>query len=71
MKDLSHLHYILGLEVHRDSASLFPSQTKYIHDLLQHAQLIECNPVSTPMIVGHHQDHVSNTTLYHSLVGAL
>lgn len=52
MKDLSPLHYFLGIEVQSSSSSLFLSQTKYACDLLNRATMLECNPVLTPMVVG-------------------
>lgn len=51
IKDL-HLSYFLGLEVLHSSSGLFLSQSKYARDVLVRAQMLDCNPVSTPRIVG-------------------
>uniref|UniRef100_A0A2N9H6C1 Reverse transcriptase Ty1/copia-type domain-containing protein n=1 Tax=Fagus sylvatica TaxID=28930 RepID=A0A2N9H6C1_FAGSY len=40
-KDLGSLNYFLGLEAHRTSTSLFLSQAKYAHEILQRAQLLK------------------------------
>ncbi|XP_042962422.1 uncharacterized mitochondrial protein AtMg00810-like [Carya illinoinensis] len=68
-KDLGSLSYFLGLEVTTTSDRLFLSQTKYARDILARAQLLDCKPVTTPMVVG--QRLSSDVTLYRSLVGAL
>ncbi|XP_022019453.1 uncharacterized mitochondrial protein AtMg00810-like [Helianthus annuus] len=54
---------------------LFLTQSKYAHDILARADLLECKPVHTPM-AAHESltaigDMHSDPTLYRSLVGAL
>ena len=74
-KDLGSLGYFLGLEATSTSTGLFLSQTKYARDILTRAQLLDCKPVSTPMVVAQHLSSVgspfADITLYRSLVGAL
>ena len=76
MIDLGHLHYYVGIEVTRDPKYIFISQKKYIRELLDKFNMIECKPLSTPM------EHNLNLTLkkgngfedatnYRQLVGSL
>ena len=74
-KDLGSLSYFLGLEATSTSTRLFLSQTKYARKILTRAQLLDCKPVSTLMVVTQHLSSVGSSfadiTLYRSLVGAL
>ena len=49
LKDLSPLHYFLGVECHRTPSGLFLSQQKYIRDLLLRFKMDGVKPVSSPM----------------------
>ena len=49
MKDLGELHHFLGMEVQRTGDSLFLSQRQYMIDILNHAGMANCKPVSTPV----------------------
>lgn len=49
MTDLCYVHYYLGIEVTQHLKSIFLSQKKYIGDLLNMFDMIECNPLTTPM----------------------
>ncbi|CAN0921146.1 hypothetical protein LINGRAHAP2_LOCUS32441, partial [Linum grandiflorum] len=74
MKDLGHLSYFLGLEVHRSTKGIFVSQRKYIDDLLQQARHSECVPCSTSMNLKLSRDVGElepDSTLYRRLVGSL
>lgn len=51
-KDLGRLDYFLGLKVSYTSSGLFLCQTKYAHDILCRAQLLDSKPVSTPLAPG-------------------
>jgi len=53
-KDLGSLSYFLGLEATSTPTGLFLSQTKYARDILTRAQLLDCKPISTPMVVAQH-----------------
>ncbi|WVZ06861.1 hypothetical protein V8G54_020207 [Vigna mungo] len=75
IKDLGHLNYFLGLEVHYTTNGVFLSQTKYAQDILSRAQMLDAKPTPTPL-QPHIQltttgDSFSNPTQYRSLVGAL
>lgn len=77
LKDLGKLSYFLEIEVsYPNNESIFPSQSKYITDLLQRAKMFESNPIATPMVSGsllsaRQGDHLSEPFLYKSVVGAL
>jgi hypothetical protein len=49
MSDLGALHHFLGVNVHRTSTGLFLSQRQYALDLLERANMSNCNPTSTPI----------------------
>jgi hypothetical protein len=51
MKDLGHLTYFLGLEVHSRDHGLFLNQHKYIQDLIELVGLKDATAVDTPMEV--------------------
>lgn len=47
MKDLGPLHYFLRIEVNRSNGEMFLSQTRYIVDLLNRANMLGAKPVSS------------------------
>ncbi|KAI3764159.1 hypothetical protein L2E82_14162 [Cichorium intybus] len=49
MKDLGPLNYFLGISVTRQPNSLFLSQQKYAHEILERAGMHSCHPSSTPV----------------------
>ena len=49
MTDLGYVNYYLGIEVTQHPKFIFPSQKKYIRDLLNKFDMAECNPLNTPM----------------------
>ena len=75
IKDLGNLNYFLGLEVTYMEKGLFVSRSKYAHDILDRANLLDSKPVTTPLVAN--TTFVTSGTLYHdpthyrSLVGAL
>lgn len=76
MKDLGILHYFLGLQIDYQSQGLFVHQSKYVHDLLQKADMMECKPCITPChpnqkLLTHGSPSYSDPTNYRSIVGAL
>lgn len=76
MKDLGHLTYFLGLEVHSRDHGLFLNQHKYIQDLIELAGLKDATAVDTPMEVNvkYRKDEgelLPDPFLYRQLVGSL
>lgn len=49
MKDLGLLHYFLGIEVIHTTNGILLSQKKYALDILDHAQMKNCQPMPTHM----------------------
>ncbi|XP_071703911.1 uncharacterized mitochondrial protein AtMg00810-like [Rutidosis leptorrhynchoides] len=74
-KDLGYLSYFLGLEVAYTNSGLFLSQTKYAHDILVRAGLVDSKPAATPLATTKrftsHGTLLNDPTFYRSLVGAL
>ncbi|KAL5567439.1 hypothetical protein UlMin_024014 [Ulmus minor] len=76
MRDLSQLSYFLGIEVIYDDQSIHLSQTKYIADLLERTEMLDCKPGTTPGVTGkalsqYDGEPFEGQTKYRSLVGAL
>ena len=76
MKDLGHLIYFLGLEVHSRAHGLSLNQHKYIQDLIELAGLKDATTVDTPMEVNvkYRKDKgelLPDPFLYRQLVGSL
>ncbi|GJX63007.1 ribonuclease H-like domain-containing protein [Tanacetum coccineum] len=75
MTDLGSLNYFLGISVTRESSRLFLSQKKYDVEILERANMANCNPSRTPIDteskLGSDGDPVFDPTLYRSLAGSL
>ncbi|KAI3507180.1 hypothetical protein L1887_22027 [Cichorium endivia] len=75
IKDLGRLNFFLGLEVSYTTTGLFLGQSKYAHDILQRANMLDAKPVSTPLAANiafvADGDPFDDPTYYRSLVGAL
>eukprot|EP00253_Pinus_taeda_P020153 PITA_20153 len=76
MKDISLMHYFLGLEVWQEEGHFFLGQGKYIVDILGRFHMEDCTPMSTPMITNWKKLHASDSelvdpTLYRQLIGSL
>ena len=73
--DLGKVNYFLGLEVFYHDSGIFLSQSKYAHDILVRAHLLDAKPAATPFSTFVHFTSQGtpflDPTLYHSLVGAL
>ncbi|RDX70851.1 putative mitochondrial protein, partial [Mucuna pruriens] len=70
MKELGHLTYFLGLEVHYHLEGIFLNQQKYIQDLIQLAKLTNFTLIDTSLEVNE-SDILDDPTLYRKLVGSL
>ena len=51
-KDLGPLSYFCGVEVLATSSGLFLSQQNYVIDLLSKHNMLDSNPISTPLVIG-------------------
>nr|GEV11793.1 ribonuclease H-like domain-containing protein [Tanacetum cinerariifolium] len=72
---LGPLNYFLGISATRTTSGIFLSQTKYATEILERAQMLNCNPCRTPVDtekkLGPEGSSVTHSTLYRSLAGAL
>eukprot|EP00253_Pinus_taeda_P003236 PITA_03236 len=50
MKEISLMHYFLGLEVWKGNGELFVSQGKYENEILQRFHMESCKPMETPIV---------------------
>ena len=50
MKDLGLMHYYLGLEVWQGCDEIYLGQGKYVIKMLQSFDMMDCKPMTTPMI---------------------
>nr|GEW09844.1 ribonuclease H-like domain-containing protein [Tanacetum cinerariifolium] len=75
MTGLGALNYFLGISATRSSTCLFLSQKKYACELLERANMVNCNPSRTPVDtdskLGPEGVAVQDPTLYRSLAGGL
>jgi hypothetical protein len=76
MKDLGDLHHFLGINVHRNSSGIFLSQQQYTLEILDRANMLHCNPLSTltdsrAKISAHDGVPYSDPSFYRSIAGAL
>jgi hypothetical protein len=76
MSDLGDIHHFLGINVHRTSKGLFLSQQQYALEILDCANMLNCNPITTPVdtrskLSATDGAQFSNPALYRSLGGAL
>nr|GEW88859.1 ribonuclease H-like domain-containing protein [Tanacetum cinerariifolium] len=73
--DLGPLNYFLGISVTRTTSGIFLSQTKYATEILERAQMRNCNPCRTPIDTGKklgpEGSPITAPTLYHNLAEAL
>eukprot|EP00253_Pinus_taeda_P024144 PITA_24144 len=76
MKDISLMHYFLGLEMWQEEGHFFLGQGKYIVDILSRFHMEDCKPMSTPMLTNCKNLHAFDSklvdpTLYRQLIGYL
>ncbi|XP_047328669.1 uncharacterized mitochondrial protein AtMg00810-like [Impatiens glandulifera] len=76
MIDMGLMKYFLGIQVKQIPGRIFLSQEKYIEDLLNKFNMIQCNPISTPMALNekfqvNDDDEKADSTNYRKLIGSL
>ncbi|GKA53712.1 ribonuclease H-like domain-containing protein [Tanacetum coccineum] len=75
MTDLGPLNYFLGISATRTTSGIFLSQTKYATEIIEQAQMLNCNPCRTPIDTEKklrpEGSPVTDPTLYRSLAGSL
>ncbi|KAM1987067.1 hypothetical protein ACFX15_034380 [Malus domestica] len=75
IKDLGPLKYFLGIEVATSLKGLFLNQRKYVLDLLDEANMMECKPAWTPLaskLQWHEKcEPLSDPSVYQQMVGKL
>ncbi|KAJ9546692.1 hypothetical protein OSB04_019235 [Centaurea solstitialis] len=75
MSDLGPLSFFLGIAASRSKSGLFLSQSAFAQEILAQADMVSCNPCSTPADtktkLAVDGEPVPNPTLYRSLAGAL
>jgi hypothetical protein len=49
MKDLGLMHYFLGIEVWQSPEKIFLYQGKYVVEILEIFDMLECKSMNTPM----------------------
>nr|GEU95280.1 ribonuclease H-like domain-containing protein [Tanacetum cinerariifolium] len=71
MTDLGPFNYFLGISVTRDSSGLFLYQKKYVVEIFEKENMVNCNPsqtsVDTESKLGVGGDLISDPTMYRSL----
>jgi hypothetical protein len=76
MKDIGHLHHFLGVFVQHQVDGLFLTQCQIALNVLEHAAMVDCKPVSMPMdtqakVSATFGPPVADLTQFRSLTGAL
>ncbi|XP_071729165.1 uncharacterized mitochondrial protein AtMg00810-like [Rutidosis leptorrhynchoides] len=75
MTDLGPLNYFLGIYVTRTTSGMYLSQKKYATEILERADMANCNPSRTPVDtcskLTAFSPPIKDPTLYRSLAGAL
>jgi hypothetical protein len=50
MKDLSMMHYFLGIEVWQRLSEIFLNQGKYVVEILKSFRMMDCKAMPTPLV---------------------
>ena len=48
-KDLGKLKYFMGIEIAQSNSNVVMSQRKYVVDILEETDMLDCKPVDAPM----------------------
>jgi hypothetical protein len=75
MKDLGLMHYFLCLEVWQSLERIFLNQGKYTVKILKRFDMLECNPMNTPMevklkLLVDTSSELIDATLYRQIIGS-
>ena len=76
MKDLSMMHYFLGMEVWQSADGIFLGQGKYVVDILKRFGMMDCKAMTTPMasklkLLSDASLESVDATMYHQMIGSL
>uniref|UniRef100_A0A6N2KT27 Reverse transcriptase domain-containing protein n=1 Tax=Salix viminalis TaxID=40686 RepID=A0A6N2KT27_SALVM len=76
LKDMSSLHFFLGVEVIPSKAGMFLTQHNYVHELLAKSNMSDAKDVSMPLSTSHPLQLVDNTavvdcTTFRQIMGSL
>ena len=76
MTDLGKMRYFLGIEVFQSCEGIFIGQKKYIKDVLGNFNMLDCNLVKNPIVLGTRllktdEGAEVNKTIFKQLVGSL
>ncbi|KAF2288190.1 hypothetical protein GH714_004887 [Hevea brasiliensis] len=73
MKDLGPLHHFLGIQIQSTDSGLQLNQTRYAYSILERAQMVDCQPMPTPLVQRHDAvtdpTPVADPTFFRGLVG--
>jgi len=68
MTNLELMNYFLGIEVTQNDKGIFICQSKYARDVLKRFRMINCSPVSTPMVVSTQLSRDQNEMDFDSII---
>lgn len=75
LKDYGRVKYFLGIDVERTDNVIKLSQKKYIQEILQQYNMLDCNPVKTPSILNNklipEKNEIQEVYPYKELIGHL
>jgi hypothetical protein len=76
MKDIGLMHYFLGLEVWQMDGHFSLGQGKYAVEILHRFRMMDCRPMSTPLVTNWRKIDASDSktvdpTVYRQLIGSL
>ncbi|KAG6486941.1 hypothetical protein ZIOFF_055522 [Zingiber officinale] len=76
MSDMGLLQHFLGMEIYQEEETIFICQKMYAETILKKFNMLGCNPVSTPLIMGEKLKKedggkAADATHYRSLIGNL
>jgi hypothetical protein len=76
MKDLSLMHYLLGLEVWKSPEKIILNEGKYAVEILNRFDMLKCKSMNTPMetnlkLLVDTSSELVDATLYKQMIGSL